>query len=94
VRRKGSDFQRRGLGKSKNDAFGVKEFRIAPTRKRTIIKKTALTVLMILFVTVLLTPSAFSQTRRIAIGTADGGATYYPMGGEHRHAHLQEGAWF
>ncbi len=44
-------------------------------------KKTVSIILAILCVTLLCVLSVFSQTRRITIGTADVGATYYAMGG-------------
>ena len=44
-------------------------------------KKVIFGILVCFFLVLLLSAESFAQTRRIAIGTADVGATYYPMGG-------------
>jgi TRAP transporter TAXI family solute receptor len=50
-------------------------------KRRQIMKKTGLVIVISLLLALSLAASAFSQPRRITIGTADVGATYYPMGG-------------
>ena len=44
-------------------------------------KKSVFSILMVLFLVASYSIPSFAQTRRIAIGTADVGGTYYPMGG-------------